>query len=149
MRVRPATLLLILLSGAAVPGALAAEVPGANAAETLPTVTIEARRHSTWQRAVAFVDHVVVRRNGESFPIWHEPVCLAVIGVVDQQEQFIRTRLTQLISTSGAKVADSGCRTNFYVIVTAHAHETSCVNPLGLQGRSERRDAKRGRRADG
>lgn len=118
-----AILLLLLLSGALLRSAPAAGPPAAAAAESLPSVTIEARRHSTWQRARVFVDHVLVRRGGESFPIWHEPLCLRIVGVVNEQERFIRTRLTQIATEAGARMAGAPCSANFHIIVTTHALE--------------------------
>jgi hypothetical protein len=116
-------LLLVLLSGSALRNTPAAGPSAATAEESLPSVTIEARRHSTWQRARIFVDHVVVRRGGESFPIWHEPLCLRIVGVADEQEHFIRSRLTQIVTDAGAQVAPAACSANFHLIVTAHPRE--------------------------
>jgi len=121
MAARRAAFFLALLSLLRAPWAAAADTPAAQSTEPLPSVTIQARRHSEWQRARAFIDHVVVKKRDESYPIWHEALCLRVFGVERQQQDFIRTRLAQIITSAGARIAAPDCRANFHIIVTAHA----------------------------
>jgi hypothetical protein len=110
------SLLLVLLASAAVNGAPPAATP-----EDMQNVTVEARRHAEQQHARAFVDHVVVPLLDKSYPIWRQPVCLGIFGVPSAQEQFIRTRLTQIFTQAGAPLAGAGCQANFHIVATAHA----------------------------
>ena len=118
-----AAVLLALLSFLPAPRAPAADGGAAKPSDSLPTVTIEARRHSEWERARAFVDHVVVKKGDQSYPTWHEALCLRIVGVQQQQEGFIRTRLAQIITAAGARVAAADCHPNFHIVATSHALE--------------------------
>ena len=101
--------------------AVTAVAPAATTPEDLQSVTVEARRHAELQRAKAFVDRVVVARLDQAYPVWHDPICVGIFGTSSAQEQFIRTRLTQIFNQVGAPLAGSGCQANFHVVISAHA----------------------------
>lgn len=91
--------------------------------ESLTNITIEARRQSTQQRADRFVREVIVRRGVDAYPVWRDPICLHVSGVPGAQQEYLRARLTQIITEAGAPLAAPGCQANFHVIAAARATE--------------------------
>lgn len=93
------------------------------AEESLANITIEARRQSTQQRADRFVRQVIVRRGLDAYPVWRDPICLHVSGVPAAQQEYLRARLTQIITAAGAPMAAPGCEANFHLIASAHATE--------------------------
>jgi hypothetical protein len=85
---------------------------------TTPEVTIEARRSAIEHQAYEFVRKAT--RNpqfrDESLPRWNMPVCFAVAGLPKEQGMFALGRLAEIARAAGARVAQSGCKYNFFVV---------------------------------
>jgi hypothetical protein len=82
-------------------------------------VTINAKRLTQQQRVRTFVSHVTARTADDSIAVWHEPICLRVTGLRQDQSEFVRTRLSQIVESAGAPLVAKDCRPNFHIIVTA------------------------------
>lgn len=54
-----------------------------------------------------------------SLPRWHSKVCAGVIGVPENQGQFIADRVSQRAQQVGLPIGKPGCDTNLLVVVTA------------------------------
>ena len=64
---------------------------------------------------------MLVRNANDSYPLWHDPICLRIVGVAAAQEQFLRERLTQIFTQAGAAQGAPGCQANFHLIGSAHS----------------------------
>jgi hypothetical protein len=86
-----------------------------------PQVTIEARRSAIEHQAYDFVRKATQNPQfrDESLPRWNVPVCFAVAGLPKDQGLFALGRLAEIAHASGARVAQPGCKYNFYVVFAA------------------------------
>jgi hypothetical protein len=122
---------LAALAGAAT-GAAAdqSQAPGAvpsttNKIETLPEVTVTAKRFQLEQRVSKFVTQIAASENGgEGLARWDAPpACPLVSGLPRQDGEFILERLSQIGREAGVPLADEHCHPNLYVLVTADPEE--------------------------
>jgi hypothetical protein len=94
-------------------------------AEALPTpqVTVEAHRTAVEHQAYDFVRKATENPQfrDESLPRWNVPVCFAVAGLPKDQGRFALGRLAEIARASGARVAQPGCKYNFYVVFALRA----------------------------
>jgi hypothetical protein len=102
-------------SGATEPAAVSHET------ENMPQVTIEAQRRSLQPRVHTFVYDITARVDSvDSLSRWNQPICPLVAGLPLEQGEAVLTRLSQIVSAAGAKLAPQKCDDpNFYVVVTS------------------------------
>ena len=55
----------------------------------------------------------------ESVPLWHGPICPLVAGRPRKEGQFVFDHLSDILTSVGAGMGQTGCRPNFFVIFTA------------------------------
>jgi hypothetical protein len=110
-------LLLLLLASAWLVSARAHA-----ATDPLETVEVTGSRAAVRKEIQTFVSQVT-RLDGELIGRWRDYICPLVVGVSDEQAQFIRNRLVEVQSTVRKHREDPGkpCKSNLFVIITDDA----------------------------
>jgi len=92
------------------------------ATDPLETVEVTGSRAAVRKEIQTFVSQVT-RADGELIGRWRDFICPLVVGVTDQQAQFIRNRLVEIQSTVRKHREDPGkpCKSNLFVIITEDA----------------------------
>src|ERR1700753_236331 len=93
-----------------------------NAGGTAPpeTVTVEAQkqRELIEHQISTYVSAITLPNTGEALLRWHQPVCPAVVGLSNAEDEFVLARLSQAAVDAGAPVAPEKCTPNFLVVAT-------------------------------
>lgn len=113
---RSARGLLFVLIGAGI----AAQVTGNAPSAALETVTVQARvdQRTLQQRVNDFVGGITMAASGESLARWQVPLCPRVLGLPQQQIEFVEQRLARLAANAGLRVDTAPCSMNLVVIMT-------------------------------
>ena len=87
-------------------------------AAALPEVTIRAQREAIEPRVRAFVFNSAKGEPSEtSLARWVRPICLLVVGLTEEQKQFVRSRLSEIATAAGAHMAAEPCEANLAIVV--------------------------------
>ncbi len=82
-------------------------------------VTVSAQRaRELVPRVEKFVGQIAALENDEGLPRWKVPVCPQVIGLPQQEGEFILGRMSEIARTAGIALAAEQCRPNLYIVVT-------------------------------
>src|SRR5688572_4962586 len=92
--------------------------------DPLETVEVTASREQLRREIQTFV-HQVTRLEGEFVGRWRDLVCPMVVGVSDDQAQFLQRRLIEVhkIARNKKSKPDSECRANLFVVITDEADQ--------------------------
>lgn len=85
---------------------------------TLPEVTVRAQREALERRVWAFVTSGIRKPFEASLSRWNNPICLLVVGLPQEEDKFLRVRLSEIAASAGAHLAAHPCQANFAVIIT-------------------------------
>jgi hypothetical protein len=96
----------------------------APASDSLPQITVRARRHAIEEQVHRFVNDILYLENDEGPARWSSPVCPTVAGLAREEGEFVLQRLSQVGRTAGVPLADEKCSApNLFVIASAHPVE--------------------------
>ena len=116
-----AAVLLATGASAAGPGA-GAPAPPASAPAAVHEVVVEgqAPKAVRERQLQAFVTRVPARNNGEGLARWTTPICPVVVGMTEQQGEYVLARIVQVARAAGAPVIDDGrCEADLYIVASA------------------------------
>jgi len=129
---RPGLALLAVAAAGCLPAAAAAQAaseaaanpPTAGAAESpgtaLTEITIEARRADMRPRLNSYVTSITrTTAHDEALHRWHTPVCPVVLGMPEEQGEFVATRFSQIAREAGVRLDGERCRVNLAVVFTS------------------------------
>jgi hypothetical protein len=126
MRTRHSHLQLIIAVLAAHVAGIACAQSSAPAAASSPRstqgideVTVSAQRaRELVPRVEKFVGQIAALENNEGLPRWKLPVCPQVIGLPQEEGEYILGRISEVARTAGISLAGEQCRPNLYIVVT-------------------------------
>ncbi len=98
-------------------GLLAGVARAQSSAPAEVTVTAQRAKELT-PRVEKFVGHIAALENNEGLPRWKMPVCPRVIGLPQQEGEYILARISEVARMAGIALADEQCRPNLYIVVT-------------------------------
>ncbi len=84
---------------------------------TLPEMTVRAQREAMERRVWAFVTSGIRKPFEASLSRWNNPICPLVVGLRQEEDKFVRVRLSEIAVAAGAHLAPQPCQANFVVIV--------------------------------
>ena len=118
-----ATTLLSLFAlrlGADTPNPEQSNAPSKRVNPPIDTITVEAQRNrkDLEKRVGEFVSSVIVRHHDWPFSRWRQPVCPIVLGLLQEQGEFMVGRVAEIARQAGAPLAPAKCTVNFAVIAT-------------------------------
>jgi hypothetical protein len=92
--------------------------------ETLQEVTVTAHRIELEKRISKFVYQIAQRQNfDEGLARWRVPVCPIVAGILQEEGEFTRKRISAIARAAGVPLAEEPCRPNLLVFVTPDAKQ--------------------------
>jgi hypothetical protein len=94
--------------------------------EVIVSAQREAQRAQLAARVAAFVDAVTAFAPGDAYlglAQWHVPVCPLVLGLPQEQDELIRTRISEIARAARVPLAGEHCRPNLYVYVTGRPED--------------------------
>ncbi|HEY4338593.1 MAG TPA: hypothetical protein VGM97_01475 [Steroidobacteraceae bacterium] len=101
------------------------------------TVTAQ-RRRDLAPRIEKFVGHIAELVNGEGLPRWKVPVCPRVIGLPQQEGEYVLGRISEIARDAAVPLAGEACRANLYIVVSKDPQtllkNTSAANRLMIFG---------------
>ena len=125
MRTRVLVLGMAVVASAMVSVEAAAQTPAATAAmppvsksEMLEEVTVRAKRLNLAPIVRNFVNQIALLANGEGLARWDTPMCPTVIGLPQQEDEFILGRISEIARAAGVRMAGESCGPNLFVVVT-------------------------------
>ena len=93
--------------------------PSSRNTQGIDEVTVSAQRvRELTPRVQKFVGQIAALENDEGLPRWKVPVCPQVIGLPQQEGEFILGRISEIARTAGIALAGEQCRPNLYLVVT-------------------------------
>lgn len=96
-----------------------AAAPSSRNTQGIDEVTVSAQRaKELTPRVEKFVGQVAALENDEGLPRWKVPVCPQVIGLPQQEGEYILGRISEVARTAGIALAGEQCRPNLYLVVT-------------------------------
>lgn len=86
----------------------------------LESVTVEAqrRRELIDKQVGEFVYSIVGPAKVESLARWNVPVCVAMAGLTAAEADFVKHRLSQIVTDAGVPLGGPDCGPNFVIVVT-------------------------------
>ncbi len=103
-----------------------------SASEKVQEVTVTAQRAQLAKSVTAFVGKITGPLFEGGLTRWGLPVCPLVLGVPQQQAEWILARVSDIARAGGIPLAGDKCSPNLYIWVTAQPQEL-------LKGMAERR----------
>jgi hypothetical protein len=98
------------------------QAPAAAASRDSPApdeVTVTAqRRRDLAPRVEKFVGHIAELVNGEGLARWKDPVCPRVIGLPQQEGEYVLGRISEIARDAAVPLAGKACRANLYIVVS-------------------------------
>ncbi|MGC1459494.1 MAG: hypothetical protein WA825_14555 [Steroidobacteraceae bacterium] len=88
-------------------------------AQALQEITVTAKRLNLAPIVRNFVNQIALLANGEGLARWDTPMCPTVIGLPQQEDEFILGRISEIARAAGVRVAGESCGPNLFVVVTA------------------------------
>jgi hypothetical protein len=106
---------------------LSADTPGPERSDATPskpanppldTVTVEAKRNrkELEKRVDRFLSSAIVHHTDWAFARWRQPVCPIILGLLEEQGEFIVGRVSEIARQAGVPLAPAKCAANFAVI---------------------------------
>jgi hypothetical protein len=112
----------LLVAGMVLAHASAAEPPESDSPAVplqTPQVTIEARRVALQQQLHEYVSTITrTQRRDEALHRWNQRVCPTVVGLTQEEGEFMLARLSQVARAAGTPLDGERCRANLAVIFT-------------------------------
>jgi hypothetical protein len=92
--------------------------------EQLQEVTVTAHRAELEKKVSKFVYQLAERQNfDEGLARWRVPVCPIVAGILPEEGEFTRKRISEIARAAGVPLADEPCRPNLLIFVTPDAKQ--------------------------
>ena len=92
--------------------------------QPLPQVTVNSDRVLLKRRIHTFVTRISEYRfQQDSLARWHEPICLRVLGLPDEEAEHLSNRVFATARPLGIPIAGTGCQPNFVALVTPMPNE--------------------------
>jgi hypothetical protein len=87
--------------------------------ETLEEVTVTAHHSELEKKVSKFVYEIAQRQNfDEGLARWRVPVCPIVAGILQEEGEFTRKRISEIAREAGVPLAVEPCRPNLLIFVT-------------------------------
>jgi len=99
--------------------ALVAALAAGGSGAQIDEVTVNAQRiRELIPRVEKFVGEIAAVENYEGLPRWKVPVCPRVIGLPQQEGEYVLGRISEIARTAGIALAGEQCRPNLYIVVS-------------------------------